>query len=117
MIDKHIDIEAFSHRTNIYHQSGLDKHGKAYKQHSHTTLVSTFFSIVDQLDVTTCLEIGAFQAETSVKFVGGAPARHALAVEANPYNFNKYKDSLTDVGIVYHHAAILDRKGPRELQL
>jgi len=40
-----------------------------------------------------------------------------LAVEASPYNFNKYKDTLTDVGILYHHAAVLDREGPCELQL
>jgi len=92
MIDKHIDIEAFSRRTEIFHQRGLKKHGKAYKQQSH-------------------------MAETSVRFISGAPARHALAVEASPYNFKKYKDTLTDVGILYHHAAVLEREGPCELQL
>ena len=117
MIDKHIDIEAFSHHTKYFHQSGLDKHGKAYKRHSHAALVSAFFNIIEQLEVITCLEIGAFQAETSVKFISGAPARHALAVEASPYNFHKYKDTLTDAGILYHHAAVLDREGPCELQL
>ena len=117
MIDKHITIEAFCRHTDIYHQSGLEKYGKAYKKHSHVALVSAFFNIIEQVDAATCLEIGAFQAETSVKFINGAPARQALAVEANPYNFNKYKDSLTDVGILYHHAAVLEREGPCELQL
>ena len=117
MIDKHIDIEAFSRRTEIFHQRGLKKHGKAYKQQSHIALVSAFFNIVEQLDVTTCVEIGAFKAETSVRFISEAPARHALAVEASPYNFKKYKDTLTDVGILYHHAAVLEREGPCELQL
>ena len=117
MIDKHIDFEAFSRHTDIYHRSGLDKYGKPYRQHSHVALVSAFFNIIEQLDVTTCVEIGAFRAETSVRFISGAPARHALAVEANPYNFNKCIDSLTAAGILYHHAAVLDRDGPCELQL
>ena len=117
MIDKHIDIEAFSRQTEIYHQSGRKKQGKAYKQQSHVALVSAFFQIIEQLDVTTCIEIGAFQAETSIKFMSGAPARYALAVEANPYNVKQFESTINDAGVLYHHSAVLDSEGPCELQL
>ena len=117
MIDKHINFETFSQSTGRIHQAGIDNSGKTYKQRSHTALVSAFFNIIDKLSVSTLLEIGAFQAEISRKFVSEAPDRHALAVEANPYNFDKFKDSLSADGVQYHHAAVLDREGPCELQL
>lgn len=117
MIDKNISVEAFSRVTDRIHQAGIDNSGKAYKQRSHLALVSAFFKIIDRLSVTTTLEVGAFQAEFSRKFMSEAPARHALAVEANPYNYNKFKGSLTAAGVLYHHAAVLDREGPCELQL
>ncbi len=117
MIDKHMDIDAFSRFTARIHQSGIDTSGKTYKQRSHAALVSAFFNILDRHTVTTLLEIGAFQAEVSRRFIHSAPARTALAVEANPYNFSKFQPSLTDAGVLYHHAAVLDREGQCELQL
>lgn len=117
MIGKHIDAETFSRFTGHFHQQGIKHSGKTYKQQSHRALISAFFSVIERLTVTSLLEIGAFQAEVSRQFIGEGPARHALAVEANPYNFDQFKDSLTNAGVIYHHAAILDREGPCELQL
>ena len=112
-----MDIKTFNRHTSHLHQSGIERFGKAYKRHSHSVLVSTFFQILDQLSVTSALEIGAFSAEFSRKFVSGAKKRSALAVEANPYNYDKFNDSVTGDGVLYHHAAVLDRDGTCELQL
>ena len=112
-----VDVETFVHSSRQFHQAGIDKYGKKYKQQSHAALVSVFFDTIKQLNATTSLEIGAFQAEFSRKFISRTPKGHTLAVEANPYNFKKFEASLTDAGVLYHHAAVLDHEGPCELQL
>jgi len=117
MIAKYTDLDSFIRNTSQYHQAGIDKYGKQYKQQSHNKLVSVFFDTINQLNTKTALEIGAYQAEFSRKFLSDAEARQALAVEANPYNFDKFKSTLTDAGVLYHHCAVLDREGPCELQL
>lgn len=122
MIDKHINADTFSRVTTQIHHDGIAKAGKSYKQHSHTVLVEAFFKLIDHHNVSTLLEIGAFQAEVSRRFINKAntnesATRQALAVEANPYNYKKFKDSLTEAGVIYHHAAVQDREGTCELQL
>lgn len=116
-IDPNISFNEFSQTTDRIHHAGIEKFTKTYKQRSHQALISAFFKIIDKHNVTALLEIGAFKAEVSRRFVTEKPARHALAVEANPYNFNTFNDSLTKAGVLYHHAAILDREGPCKLQL
>ena len=110
-------VEDFSSTTDRIHRAGIKRYGKTYKQHSHVALISAFFKIIDQHNVTTLLEIGAFQAEISRRFVSQQPEGYALAVEANPYNYEKFKPSLTEARVLYHHAAVLDREGPCDLQL
>jgi len=120
MIDKPMsdkDINSFIGSSGKFHQAGIEKYGKAYKQRSHDALVSMFFTIIEQLNANTSLEIGAFQAEFSRKFIASSPTHRALAVEANPHNYKKFKPSLTAAGVIYHHAAVHDREGPCELQL
>lgn len=117
MIDNHTELEKFIRHHTQFHRTGIEKYGKTYKRRSHTSLVSAFFNIIDRLSVATSIEVGAFQAEFSVKFIGESTDRKALAVEANPYNFNKFKSSLSQAGVLYHHAAVQDREGPCELQL
>ncbi len=117
MIDNRLDEHTVSDLTNRIHQTGIDKYGKAYKQYSNKLLVSLFFQLLDTLRVTSALEIGAFNAEFSQKFVSEATTHSALAVEANPYNFKKFRETVTANGVLYHHAAVLDREGPCELQL
>ncbi len=117
MIDKHISADAFSSFTDRIHQAGIEKSGKAYKQRSHSALVSAFFKTIDHLSVSSILEIGAFQAEVSRRFISEGSARHALAVEANPYNVEKFQNSLIAAGVQYHHAAVQDHDGACVLQL
>jgi len=116
-IEKEGDINSFITSSGKFHRAGIERYGKTYKQRSHTVLVSAFFNIIDRLNAATSLEIGAFQAEFSRKFISNTTGRHALAVEANPHNYKKFKSSLTEAGVNYHHAAVLDREGPCELQL
>ncbi len=117
MIDKHSDSTGFSATTSRFHQHGIAQEGKAYKKRSHAALVATFFDVIDRMSVTTTLEIGAFQAEVSRRFIAQASGRVALAVEANPYNYNKFKPSLEAAGVLYHHAAVQDHERTCELQL
>ena len=117
MIGNESNINSFIRSSGQFHRAGIEKYGKTYKQRSHTVLVSAFFNIIDRLNTTTSLEIGAFQAEFSRQFISNTANRHALAVEANPHNYKKFKPSLTEAGVNYHHAAVLDREGPCELQL
>ncbi len=116
-IEVSISASRFMETTDSIHHAGIKQFGKSYKQRSHTALISAFFKLIDQQCVSTLLEIGAFQAEISRRFVAEAPARQALAVEANPYNYKKFKQSLNDAGVLYHHAAVLNRDGPCDLQL
>ncbi len=116
-IDPNINITEFIQTTDRIHHAGIDKFTKTYKQRSHQALISAFFKIINRHNVTALLEVGAFKAEISRRFVTEKPARQAIAVEANPYNFNKFNDSLTKAGVLYHHAAVLDREGPCKLQL
>ena len=108
MTEKEGDINSFITSSGKFHRAGIEKYGKTYKQHSHTVLVSAFFNVINRLNATTSLEIGAFQAEFSRKFISNTTNGHALAVEANPHNYNKFKSSLTEAGVNYHHAAVLD---------
>ena len=112
-----MNVESFISSSGQFHQSGIEKYGKTYKQQSHEALVSAFFNIIDQLNTTSSLEIGAFKAEFSRRFISNTPTGHALAVEANPHNYKKFKSSLNEAGVNYHHAAVLDREGSCELQL
>ncbi len=116
-IDPNISFTEFIQTTDRIHHAGIEKFTKTYKLRSHQALISAFFKIINKHNVTALLEIGAFKAEISLRFVTEKSARHAIAVEANPYNFNKFNDSLTNAGVLYHHAAVLDREGPCKLQL
>ena len=82
MIGNESNINSFIRSSGQFHRAGIEKYGKTYKQRSHTVLVSAFFNIIDRLNTTTSLEIGAFQAEFSRQFISNTANRHALAVEA-----------------------------------
>ena len=116
-INPDISFSEFSQITDRIHHAGIKQYTKTYKRRSHEALISAFFKIIDRHSITALLEIGAFKAEVSRRFVTEKPQRYALAVEANPYNYKKFHDSLTKAGVLYHHAAVLDREGPCELQL
>jgi len=117
MIDSGKNIEAFTRDTLALHLPGIHAHGKAYKQHSHKVLASIFDELANRLNIAIAIEIGAFQAEFSRRFLTTATNRKALAVEANPYNYNAFKEGLAAAGVIYHHAAVQDKTGTTTLQL
>ncbi len=117
MTDNDRSFEQFLQKSRDLHQAGLEKYGKPYKLHSNQVLTSVFCTLIDRLGVTVAIEVGAFRAEFSRSFMQGGSNRTALAVEANPYNYNAFKDQLETEGVIYHHAAVNDIDGPCELQL
>ena len=110
-------IETFIAESAAQHEPGIQAYGKRYKEHSHQALTIVFDQLCDQLAIATAIEVGAFQADFSRRFLAAAPGRSALAIEANPYNFQAFKDTLATTGVIYHHAAIQDQNGPCSLQL
>lgn len=110
-------FEQFSASSTEQHSVGLKKFGKPYKRHSHHALVTVFFSLIERMSISNAIEIGAFRAEFSRRFRQQDQNRTVLAVEANPYNFAAFKDELLAQGIIYHHAAVIDKDEPCTLQL
>ncbi len=117
MIVKHPDFGAFMQQSTAQHEPGISAAGKRYKQYSHSALTEVFDQLIDRLNVTSAIEIGAFKADFSQRFTRNNTQRTALAVEANPYNFEAFKKTLAAAGVHYHHAAIQDQTGTCTLQL
>ncbi len=117
MIDSYGSAASFIEQSTSFHSAGLDAYGKRYKQFSNAALTTIFERLADSLDITTAIEVGAFQADFSRRFLERKSGRTALAVEANPYNYHAFRDRVTGAGIIYHHAAVQDLVGTRTLQL
>lgn len=117
MIADNAQFDAFMRQSTAQHEAGISAFGKRYKQHSHRVLIDVFDQLANRLNTTTAIEIGAFKADFSRRFIRDNANRTALAVEANPYNFNAFKQTLSEAGVHYHHAAVQDRTGTRALQL
>jgi FkbM family methyltransferase len=63
---------------------------KLWRQRSVELLTELFFVTCDRVDVRQLLECGAHAAEASVRFVENQSGRRAIALEANPYTFEKH---------------------------
>jgi FkbM family methyltransferase len=61
---------------------------------------------------TITLELGAHEASFSRWAKRSFPEARAVAVEANPYVHEKYRERLTAEGVEYHHLAAASTNGP-----
>jgi FkbM family methyltransferase len=60
-----------------------------WRRKNNKNLVDAFFLILDKLNINQFVEVGAHKAEASRRFVLSGD-RKAVAIEANPYTFERY---------------------------
>ena len=74
---------------------------------SNKQLVSNFFDLVYKYNPSYFLEIGAFDASTSLKVAKQLPNTNCIAYEANKYNYNYFVESIDVLpNFKYEHLAI-----------
>ncbi|WP_120499830.1 FkbM family methyltransferase [Roseovarius sp. EL26] len=95
----------------------IEKHGRSFQEFSNAELVTSFFNILVAYPSNVLLELGAHRAMTSRLFRRGRPDRTAIAIEANPFNFEKYRANVERNGTIYKNLAVTDQTGPVELIL
>lgn len=78
---------------------------------SVSELDTRFYNLLSHQNVNLFLELGAFDAETSLKVKTINPSCEVYAFEANPYNYDMFKEGIQSSGIRYHNLAISDYTG------
>jgi FkbM family methyltransferase len=112
-----MDYEAFEQAQNSFQAPLVDQYDRAFKQFSNQELVRVFHEMIMKQGVNCLLELGAHRAATSKRFVKAKQGRKAVAIEANPFNFNKFAPTANDAGVMYAHYALTDKTGPLNLVL
>lgn len=84
---------------------------------SNIELVEEFYKVLDKINPDYFLEVGAFQAETSCYVSENFPACKVVAYEANPFNYEKFKEQLSKYNFNYINNAISDTNGPVTMYL
>ena len=95
----------------------IEKFGKEFQQFSNKTLVESFFNILVAHPCNVLLELGAHRAMTSRTFRRERPDRTAVAIEANPFNYESFRESVEKNGTIYKNLAVTDKTGPVEMIL
>jgi FkbM family methyltransferase len=85
----------------------------AGRAESNKDIVNSFIALNGRINPEVTYEIGAFDARYSVEIRKRLPHVHAIAFEANPYNYASYKNSadILNNGVEYIHSAIANRTG------
>lgn len=73
---------------------------------------SVMLRFTRKVDPTVTLEIGAFEAGFSLWVRENLPQARALAYEANPYVFERFRDEVTAAGVEYLNVAVGPESGP-----
>ena len=76
-----------------------------------------FRDLCRMVEPTVGLELGAHGADFSAWLKKTFPNAHSLAVEANPYVFERYQKRLADSGVDYRHLAVAAKTGTLELMI
>lgn len=76
-----------------------------------------FLNLCLEVGPTVSLEIGAHQAYFSRRLKTKSPQTRCLAVEANPYVYEKHAPRLTDAGVEYLHLAVSAVDGTVDLSI
>lgn len=94
------------------------KPGKSnlFRFQSNKNLVEAFFEICEVLETNQMIEIGAHEASASVRFVRKS-GRKAIAIEANPYTFEKLTCKAEKYGVSVLNIGIGDSNGKSILKI
>ena len=95
----------------------IEKFGKEFQQFSNKALVESFFNILVAHPCNVLLELGAHRAMTSRTFRRKRPDRTAVAIEANPFNYERFRESVEKNGTIYKNLAVTDKTGPVDMIL
>jgi len=80
--------------------------------HSKGNLNSFYYGLIRKLpDPEVVLEIGAFDASFSVNMKQIYPMSNVTAFEAGKYNYDKYRRSVSSIGVDYLNMAISNQEG------
>jgi len=110
-------FQAFFDETSSYLTPQSLKYDKAFNQFSNRLLVQSFFELLDASESKTFLELGAHRAMASRHFMRQGNEHFAIAVEANPYNYEKFRENVEKGGTIYKNMALTAVSGPISLQL
>jgi FkbM family methyltransferase len=83
----------------------------AERSRSTQRLMALYFDLMMEIRPTVTAEIGAFDASFSQEMKRRLPEVHAVAFEANPYNFEACGGAAREASVEYLHMAIADRDG------
>lgn len=74
-------------------------------------VLSFFRAMCRTVEPTVCLELGAHEARFSRWSKRHFPDARCVALEANPYVYEKFRDRLAATGVEYHHLAATATNG------
>jgi FkbM family methyltransferase len=83
----------------------------AERSRSTTALMALYFDLLMEIRPTVTVEIGAFDASFSLEMKRRLPEVHAVAFEANPYNFAVCNAGALEASVEYLHMAVADVDG------
>lgn len=106
-----MNFDKFTEHEDAYQIEQVDKYGREFKQFSNVLLVRLFFDLLDQFSCSTLIELGAHRATASRNFMRAKKGRRAIAVEANPYNYERFKEKVEKGGTVYKNLAMTNETG------
>jgi len=84
---------------------------------SKEILDNIFWDLMTKIEPTMTFEAGAYDGTFSIAMSKIIERNNVHAIEADPYCYNKYKDSFNDSGFVYEHLAITKENGPVTLKI
>ena len=107
-----MNYQVFERQQDELHGHMIERYDRAFRQFSSQELVRVFHELIDQYSVNCLFELGAHRAATSKRFVNAKKGRKAIAVEANPFNCEKFKAKAVKSGVLYIHRALTAETGP-----
>jgi FkbM family methyltransferase len=81
------------------------------RHRSTQRLMDLYFDLLMEIRPSVTVEIGAFDASFSLEMKRRLPEVHAVAFEANPYNFAVCSAKALEAGVEYLHTAVADMDG------
>jgi len=84
---------------------------------SNIHLVEEFYRILININPDCFLEVGAFKSETSCYVSKKFPSCKVTAYEANPFNYNEFKENLSTYNFDYINMAISNTSDPVTMYL
>jgi len=80
-------------------------------------LEALFDSLIDVVQPSRCLEVGAFEGDFSIRVKQRFPEAEVVAFEANPRVFATFNHKMADAGVDYRHLAVGSTDGVAQIHI